>query len=112
MFKHILMRRAIIFVYGQPPNRPASPAAHAAHSGSAIFSTAGRISAGRAWWKQSSHLTGSTVDISYKDISPESKAWLERKLRQMERQGLVEATEEHGSQACFHVMVFPSKTRK
>ncbi len=67
---------------------------------------------GRIWWKQSSHLTGSTVDISYKDLHPKTVEWLARSLRLLERRGRVEATEERGDQACFHVMVFPQKTRR
>lgn len=61
---------------------------------------------GDAGWRRSAHLTGSAVDISYLDLSPEAKRWLSKRLTELERKGLVEATMEHG-QACFHVMVSP-----
>lgn len=61
---------------------------------------------GHAWWQRSSHLTGSTVDISYLGLQPATVRWLEKKLRALEKAGLVEATEEYGNN-CFHVMVFP-----
>lgn len=61
---------------------------------------------GATWWKQSSHLTGSTVDISYLGLDAEAERWLEKRLRALEKRGLIEATKEYG-QACFHVMVFP-----
>lgn len=57
--------------------------------------------------RRSSHLTGSTVDISTKDMSDEGKAWLRHKLAGLERRGLVQATEEKWGSMCFHVMVFP-----
>lgn len=59
---------------------------------------------GSAWWKQSSHLTGSTVDISKIDMSDAARDWLRRRLIKLEAKGKIEATEEAG---CFHVMVFP-----
>lgn len=62
---------------------------------------------GKKWWMQSSHLTGATVDISYKDMSPKAQRWLEKRLLQLERRGLIEATKEHRS-LCFHIMIFPS----
>jgi hypothetical protein len=61
---------------------------------------------GKTWWKQSSHLTGSTVDISYLDLDDDAERCLEKKLRALEKKGLIEATKEYGN-ACFHVMVFP-----
>lgn len=61
---------------------------------------------GRAWWQQSSHLTGSTVDISYKDMSPKLQKWFEKRLSRMERQGLIEANKEYGSRH-YHIMVHP-----
>jgi len=66
---------------------------------------------GRAWWKQSSHLTGAAVDISHKEMSREAKRWLERRLLQLERQGVIEATKEHRSR-CYHIMVFPEYGRR
>ena len=62
---------------------------------------------GRAWWKRSSHVTGSTVDISWLGLDPKARAWLRKRLLELERRGLVEATMEHHN-ACFHVMVFPA----
>ena len=61
---------------------------------------------GRAWWRQSSHLTGATVDISYKDMSADARKRLEKRLLALEKAGLIEATKEHASY-CFHIMVFP-----
>lgn len=61
---------------------------------------------GRKWWMRSSHLTGATVDISYKDMSKKAQRWLDKRLLALERRGLVEATKERRSY-CYHVMVFP-----
>ena len=57
--------------------------------------------------RRSSHLTGSTVDISTKEMSEEGKAWLRKKLAALERRDLMQATEEKSTSLCFHVMVFP-----
>ena len=62
--------------------------------------------------RRSSHLTGSTVDISTKDMSEEGKAWLRKKLAALERRGLMQATEEKSTSLCFHVMVFPEYPAK
>ncbi len=62
--------------------------------------------------RRSSHLTGSTVDISTKDMSEEGKAWLRKKLAALERRGLMQATEEKSTSLCFHVMVFPEYPTK
>ena len=62
--------------------------------------------------RRSSHLTGSTVDISTKDMSEEGKAWLRKQLASFERRGLMQATEEKGTSLCFHVMVFPEYPSK
>ncbi len=66
---------------------------------------------GRVWWRQSSHLTGSTVDISTIGMSQETKIWMRKRLKKLEKEGWIEATEEHGNQNCFHIMVFPQQTR-
>lgn len=55
--------------------------------------------------RQSSHLTGSTVDISKLAMSEDGRAWMRTHLAKLERQGRIEATEEH-AQAVFHVMVY------
>lgn len=62
--------------------------------------------------KRSSHLTGSTVDISTKGMPPDVQAWLRKKLADMERRGLVQATEEKWGALCFHVMVRPDYSAK
>jgi hypothetical protein len=62
--------------------------------------------------KRSSHMTGSTVDISTKDMPPAVEAWLRKKLADMERRGLVQATEEKWGALCFHVMVRPDYAAK
>lgn len=62
--------------------------------------------------KRSSHLTGSTVDISTKDMPPAVQAWLRKKLADMERRGLVQATEEKWGALCFHTMVRPDYAAK
>lgn len=67
---------------------------------------------GKSRARLSSHLTGSTVDISTKDMSPSVKNWLRAKLLDLERRGLVQATEEKRGSMCFHVMVFPEYRKK
>jgi hypothetical protein len=64
---------------------------------------------------KSSHPTGATVDISAKEMSPATRAWLRGVLTKLEMNGLVQATEETGrngsrrrpGSACFHIMVSP-----
>ncbi len=58
--------------------------------------------------RRSSHLTGSTVDITTKDMPEPLKAWMRRALVDLERRGLVQATEEKWGALCFHIMVFPA----
>jgi hypothetical protein len=58
--------------------------------------------------RRSSHLTGSTVDITTKDMPDPLKAWMRKALLNLERKGLVQATEEQFGSLCFHVMVFPN----
>lgn len=58
--------------------------------------------------RRSSHLTGSTVDITTKDMPEPLKAWMRTALLNLERAGLVQATEEQFGSLCFHVMVFPN----
>jgi len=65
---------------------------------------------GTAWWQQSSHLTGSTVDISYRGMSYKLQRWFEGKLSLMEKQGLIEASKEFGSRH-YHIMVHPRYAR-
>ena len=57
--------------------------------------------------RHSSHLTGATVDISWKGLPQKAVRWLRDRLLTLEAQDHVEATMEHRNQ-CFHVMVFPS----
>lgn len=55
--------------------------------------------------KASSHLTGATIDIAKHEMSKAELAWWRKALLCLERQGLIEATEE-SNQAVFHIMVF------
>lgn len=55
--------------------------------------------------KRSSHLTGSTVDITKVGMSSSEILWWREALLALEKRGLIEATEEF-QQAVFHVMVF------
>ena len=55
---------------------------------------------------RSTHLTGSTVDISTKGLSWRQIRWLQRRLLAFEDAGRVQATQERHTR-CFHVMVFP-----
>ncbi len=54
---------------------------------------------------RSAHLTGSAIDISYKEMTTKEVRWMQQQLMELEKKHLIEATEEH-HQACFHVMVF------
>ena len=54
---------------------------------------------------KSSHLTGATVDLAKKDLTPEELNWCREYLISFEKKGLIEATEEQ-KQLCFHIMVF------
>lgn len=54
----------------------------------------------------SSHETGSTFDISKKDMSKKGKKWLQKVLGDLDRQGIIEATEER---AAFHTMVYKDR---
>jgi hypothetical protein len=56
---------------------------------------------------QSPHTTGSAVDISYLDMTPEQKVWFSNYLLGLEEKGLIEVTMEY-TQTVFHVMVFPN----
>lgn len=55
--------------------------------------------------KESSHLTGATVDITKLGMSHVELLWWRKKLIGLERAQLIEATEE-SNQAVFHIMVF------
>lgn len=57
---------------------------------------------GGAWWEQSLHLTGATVDISKEGMSGKTLAWMRKRLVRLQEQGLVGAIEERGA---FHVFV-------
>ena len=56
----------------------------------------------------SSHLTGSTIDITKLKVPPPQVRWGRKFFLHMEKGGLVEATEEK-YQAVFHIMVFRPK---
>jgi hypothetical protein len=55
--------------------------------------------------RRSSHLTGSTVDIAKKTMSPAERRWMRERLIELESNNAVEAIEEN-YQSVFHVMVF------
>lgn len=57
---------------------------------------------GDAWWEQSLHLTGATVDVSKLGMSCEALTWMRKRLIRLQEQGLVAAIEERGA---FHVFV-------
>lgn len=59
--------------------------------------------------RRSSHLTGSTADITLKGMPYETRVWLRQEFIRLEKAGAVQATEER---ACFHVMVFPDYAEK
>lgn len=60
---------------------------------------------GSSWWKQSSHLTGSTVDITKKDLNQKARTWLESRIVELAKRSKVIAIQEGD---CYHVMVLPS----
>lgn len=53
----------------------------------------------------SSHTTGSSIDVSYMDMTDQQKMWVRSYLLRCESRGYIEATEER-SQTVFHIMVF------
>ncbi len=56
---------------------------------------------------ESTHPTGSTVDISLVELEWREKNWLRQYILSLEKAGLVEATEERGNQ-CLHIFVHPA----
>jgi len=59
--------------------------------------------------RESTHPTGATVDISLSDLTWRQRNWIRKYMLDLERDGLVEATEERGNY-CMHVFVHPSFT--
>ncbi len=65
---------------------------------------------GEAYWQQSAHLTGGTVDIAYyKDenrapLDPKAKNWLRNRLLTLAKQGKIIVIDEVGN-GCFHINV-------
>jgi hypothetical protein len=58
--------------------------------------------------QRSAHLTGSVVDISFKDLSDAEVDWIAGRLKlAMKKNRLYAIKESHGG--CFHIMVFPPK---
>lgn len=57
--------------------------------------------------RESTHPTGSTVDISMDGLSWKQKQWVRKRLLDLEGRGLVLATEEPRI-GCFHIFVDPS----
>lgn len=62
---------------------------------------------GKRWWEQSSHMTGATVDISFKGLSPASMVWLRKRFVKLQKQGKVIAVQERRS-GHFHIMILPT----
>lgn len=63
----------------------------------------------------SPHLTGATVDITKKEMSPQELMWMRRHLLALQDAGKIDVEEEF-EQACFHITVYktylpPRKTR-
>lgn len=56
----------------------------------------------------STHPTGATIDLGYKNLLPRERMWLESYLSKKEREGKIQATQER-YQACFHIMVYPTE---
>jgi hypothetical protein len=52
----------------------------------------------------SSHLAGTTVDISKRGLTRKQRKWVENYLARLKEQDVIEPEEER-RQACFHVMV-------
>ncbi|MBS1851656.1 MAG: hypothetical protein JST79_12135 [Acidobacteria bacterium] len=59
---------------------------------------------------QSSHLTGATIDISKRDMSPQARRWMRDVLYSLRRQGYIYAIEEF-NEPVFHVMVYANYPR-
>mgnify|MGYP001614104172 CR=1 FL=1 len=59
---------------------------------------------GKVWWKQSLHLTGSAVDISFEGLSAHGMKWLRQRLKKLQAQGKIIAVKEFGH---FHLMILP-----
>jgi len=59
---------------------------------------------------RSSHLTGATVDISKRFMSPAERQWVRKVLYSLRQQGYLYAVEEF-EQPVFHVMVYRSYPR-
>jgi hypothetical protein len=57
--------------------------------------------------KQSTHLTGATLDISKRFMAPAHVEWMRRVLLDLRDAGVLYALEEF-SQPCFHIMIYRS----
>lgn len=64
-----------------------------------------RRNANAAPVSRAAHRTGAAIDISYKEMTIDEINWIRNRLRRLEQEKILEATEER-FQACFHVMVF------
>jgi hypothetical protein len=62
---------------------------------------------GKTLDERSTHLTGATVDITLVGVPWKPKQWLRKRLIELEKRGLIQATEER-RQYCFHVLVLPA----
>ena len=63
--------------------------------------------AGKKWWQKSSHLTGSTVDISFKGLSPAGFKWLQERLIQLQAEDNKVVAVQENCQGHFHVFISP-----
>ena len=57
-----------------------------------------------------SHTTGATIDIAKLNLSTKELKWIKKYLLNLEKNGKIEATEEH-YQAVFHIMVFKNYSK-
>jgi len=57
--------------------------------------------------EETSHTTGATIDISYSDVSPAGRRWMEKTLLALEKLGQIQATREI-FQPVYHIMVYPT----
>lgn len=60
--------------------------------------------------RNSPHVRGAGIDISYVPMNSEQKQWMRNTLVEMEGANVIEASEEINGQHTFHVMVFKSYT--
>lgn len=63
-----------------------------------------RSNSNAATCEETSHTAGSTVDLNKNTMTPKGREWARQVFLDLERRGLIQATEERG-QPVFHIMV-------